>query len=308
VITGKKILLTGATGRVAGPIAETLAKNNEVWCAARFSNPASQQQLESCGIKTVKYTLGDSDLSAIPTDFNYVIHAACNILDVAHDFEASIRENAEGTGLLMHHCRKVDAFLFVSSAVVYSPHEDPKHAFVETDPLSGSVWFAPTYGVVKVATEAVVRTLARLYNVPSIIARLGAGYGSRDDMVGRIYRALKGGKQLVCPSKSQLLSMIHIEDIIAHVEPFFRAASVPAVTVNWVSDEFVDEMELYHHVAKVAGLEPAFRVDDKRANNFKIADPTARRNITGPTQVPWKTGVVKSLRANFPQDTFADAG
>jgi nucleoside-diphosphate-sugar epimerase len=37
LITGKKILVTGATGQVARPISEDLVKRKEVWCVARFS-------------------------------------------------------------------------------------------------------------------------------------------------------------------------------------------------------------------------------------------------------------------------------
>jgi nucleoside-diphosphate-sugar epimerase len=39
VIDGEKILITGATGKIAFPIARSLAKRNEVWGAARLSKP-----------------------------------------------------------------------------------------------------------------------------------------------------------------------------------------------------------------------------------------------------------------------------
>ena len=48
----RKILVTGGTGQIAGPIAEDFARHNEVWIAARFSNPDRKAQLEALGIKT----------------------------------------------------------------------------------------------------------------------------------------------------------------------------------------------------------------------------------------------------------------
>ena len=36
MLDGEKILITGATGKVAFPIAEALAERNEVWGVARF--------------------------------------------------------------------------------------------------------------------------------------------------------------------------------------------------------------------------------------------------------------------------------
>ena len=44
---GQRILVTGATGQVARPIAEALNADNEVYAAARFSDQQAKQALES---------------------------------------------------------------------------------------------------------------------------------------------------------------------------------------------------------------------------------------------------------------------
>ena len=41
-MNGEKILVVGATGQVALPLAKSLAKENEVWAVARFSDPAAR--------------------------------------------------------------------------------------------------------------------------------------------------------------------------------------------------------------------------------------------------------------------------
>ena len=46
-----------------------------------------------------------------------------------------MRVNAEGTGLLLEHCRNAKAALVMSTVTVYKPHPDPWHAFREDDPL-----------------------------------------------------------------------------------------------------------------------------------------------------------------------------
>lgn len=86
MIQGEKILVTGATGNVARPIAESLAKHNDVWCAAR-SDPAAKADLEKAGLKTVKWELGSANFSAMPDDFTYVVHAAASILTLADDYD-----------------------------------------------------------------------------------------------------------------------------------------------------------------------------------------------------------------------------
>jgi nucleoside-diphosphate-sugar epimerase len=62
-LEGQKVLVTGATGQVARPIAEALNSNNEVWAAARFSDQTAKQELEAQGIRTVYFSIGEEDLA-----------------------------------------------------------------------------------------------------------------------------------------------------------------------------------------------------------------------------------------------------
>jgi nucleoside-diphosphate-sugar epimerase len=50
MLSNEKILITGATGKIAFPIARELAKHNEVWGAARFSKLGDQDKLTAVGI------------------------------------------------------------------------------------------------------------------------------------------------------------------------------------------------------------------------------------------------------------------
>ena len=133
MLKNKRILVTGATGQVARPIAEYLAADNEVWCIARFTDPALRAEVEGLGIKTWSWTLGQADFTGLPDDFDYVIHAACNIFDVANDYDACITANAEGTGLLMAHVRNCKALLYVSSLQIYSAEADNRRPRLENE-------------------------------------------------------------------------------------------------------------------------------------------------------------------------------
>ena len=54
MLNNEKILITGATGKIAFPIARELAKHNEVWGAARFSKPGDRDKLIAAGIKPLQ--------------------------------------------------------------------------------------------------------------------------------------------------------------------------------------------------------------------------------------------------------------
>lgn len=312
MIQNKKILVTGATGQVAGPIAQDLAKRNEVWCASRFSDPVARKAIESFGIKTHKWTLGSDDFHGLPDDFNYVIHAACDILDLGTDYEAAIRTNAEGTGLLMAHCRKAQGFLYVSSLCIYKTPDDAKHLCDElTWPLGSHPVYAPSYSTGKVSTEAVVRTVARLYKIPTIIARLGMAYGKsgHGGAPVMVFKKMIAGEPIRVPGRPFYYSLIHEDDLVAHIEPFLHAASVPATIVNWVGDEITEERELYDYMARISGITPKFVTDDLGGyEGGGLGDPTRRQAITGRNKMNWRAGILKTLRDNFPDRKFADVG
>src|SRR4051794_10415678 len=131
MLRDEKILITGVAGQIAFPMARFLARDNEVWGLARFTQPGSAERVEAIGVRTVQCDLAVGDLTKVPTDFSAVIHLAAHMVP-GHDFDAAMRNNAEGTGLLLQHCRRARAALVMSTHSVYRPHADPMHVFVET--------------------------------------------------------------------------------------------------------------------------------------------------------------------------------
>ena len=66
MIRGEKILVTGVTGMAPLPVAEFLAKENEVWGVARFSDPEKRERVEAAGLITRSVDLTQPDLSPLP--------------------------------------------------------------------------------------------------------------------------------------------------------------------------------------------------------------------------------------------------
>jgi UDP-glucuronate 4-epimerase len=306
----KKILLTGATGQVGRPIAELLARNNELWCAARFSEPSLRLELEAIGAKTFQWELGSSDFRGLPVSFDYCIHSAWNIHPVANQFEAAIESNIEGTALLMNHCRNAKAFLFISSLIVYRKEDGPQRVYKERGEAYGNATpFLPTYSVTKFAGEALVRGLSRMFSLPSTIARLGLGCGhyGHGGVAVRLFGTILAGAPIYVPQQPQLVSMIHEDDIAGTVEPLLKAAAVPSTVVNWVGDEVINETEIYSYLGELAGVEPKILVDEAKSIPFFAGDPSLRKSITGPNRVSWKVGLLKALRIRYPDHRFPEA-
>ena len=70
------MLVTGASGVVAYPVARELAKSNEVYAVARFSDPEQKRTLEEAGAHPIAFDLADPDLSPLPESVDIVINYA----------------------------------------------------------------------------------------------------------------------------------------------------------------------------------------------------------------------------------------
>ena len=296
-LRGHKILLTGPAGQIAFPLARALAAENEVWGIARFTQPDSRDRVESLGVKTRVVDLVDPDLSALPTDFDYVLHLAASIVD-GFDADTAIRINAEGTGRLMSAFRSARAFLVMSSCAVYGSPEDGTTAVAESFEYGGSPQpYSNSYSISKFAEESVARFAAREFDLPTTIARMNVAYGDNGGLPAMLLDAILAGETIpLRPHRASICSPIHEDDIIAQTPALLAAASVPATITNWGGDEAVDLRELIHFVGQAVGREVRTEESEMGNHHYRL-DATRRRELTGPCEVSWKDGVQRMIQA-----------
>jgi nucleoside-diphosphate-sugar epimerase len=302
MFSDKKILITGPAGQIAFPMARDMAVDNEVWGIARFSDAESRAKVEAVGVKTLAVDLGNPDFSELPDDFDYVLHLAVAQVP-GWDFDASFRTNAEGTGLLLHHCRKATAALVMSTHSVYRPPADgdPWHVFLESDPLGEvNAAHAPTYSMSKIAQEAVSRTCARLFDLPVTIARMNASYGP--DGTGGLpimqMDALMAGNAVTTRWDPCMYMPIHTDDITAQAEALLDAASVDTTIVNWAGDEPASVQEWCAYIGELAGITPVVNAAEQPGTlRGSVTDNTRRASFTGPCTVGWREGIRSAFEA-----------
>jgi nucleoside-diphosphate-sugar epimerase len=291
MLDGKKVLITGHTGRLGGSIAAAFAKRCDLWGLARYSAKGQKDYWEAQGVRTVVGDFARDNLSCLPTDFDYVLNIAANTVPAtAMD---GLRDNAEGVGVLMTHCRKAKAFLHVSTVGVYSPSKDPYYRYKETDSVGSN--YNPLYAGSKLAGEGVAFALARTLNLPTVICRLGAQYGDYGDggLPGIILSMMETGQPIpMCNPEKVFISLVSNDDVVNFVEPTLKIASVPAAILNWVGDEPVSARDMVDHLSKISGIEGKFAGDFNAWSSFPV-DASARRAVTGPCRVPWREGLTK---------------
>ena len=283
-------------------MARDMAADNEVWGIARFGDAESRAKVEAVGVKTLAIDLGNPDFGDLPDDFDYVLHLAVAQVP-GWDFDASFRTNAEGTGLLLNHCRKAKAALVMSTHSVYRPPADgdPWHVFVESDPLGEvNAAHAPTYSMSKIAQEAVTRTCARLFDLPVTIARMNASYGP--DGTGGLpvmqMDALMAGNAVTTRWDPCMYMPIHTDDITAQAEALLDAASVDTTIVNWAGDEPASVQEWCAYIGELAGITPVVNaVEQPGTLRGSVTDNTRRASFTGPCTVGWRDGIRSAFEA-----------
>src|SRR5262249_12000092 len=212
--------------------------------------------------------------------------------DFGEDYEQGLRVNAEGTGLLLSHCRRAKAALVMSTVTVYKPHADPYHPFREDDPIGDAGLPSPQpYSIVKIAEEAVARYCAREFGLPVTIARMGSAYGDRGGLPLWHLNELMAGRPVVARWDPLPYSPIHYDDINAQVAPLLDAASVPATIVNWAGDVPVSVQEWSAYWGELFGITPEVVVEPVlHASVGSVGDHTKRVSITGPCKVDWREG------------------
>ena len=301
LLTGERILITGVTGQIAFPMAKHLARDNEVFGLARFSEPGSRRRVEDAGITPVPCDLASGDLSNVPGDVTRLIHLAA-FQGPGHDYDLALRNNAEATGFVLQHCRGAQAALVMSTHSVYKPNPDAAHVYVETDPLGDvNPQHSPTYSVSKLGQEAVARFCARAFDLPVTIARMNASYGPNGGLPAMHADAIAAGVAISTRWDPCWYSPIYEDDINEQVGALLDAARVPATIVNWAGDEVVSVQEWAAYAGELLGVVPTVNVAPIEGTlRGSIADVTRRRQITGPCHVDWREGMRRTIAARHP--------
>lgn len=300
-LQGRKILVTGPAGQIARPLVEFLRQDNEVWGIARFGDSAIRDEIEELGVRTRAIDIADGEFGDLPGDFDHVVHLAAYRAP-GFDYDEALRVSAEGTHLLLHHCRAARSALVMSTVEVYRPRADPWHVLEESDVLGDSnSKLYPTYSIAKIAQESVARACARSLRLPVVIPRLNASYGPNGGLLSYHLHAVLAGDPIPVRWDPAVYTPIHQEDINAQLAPMLAAASTPATIVNWGGDQTVTVAEWTAYMSELTGRPAKIVLREVPGGIRGMAASNARRlAITGPSGMTWQQGVrrlVESLAA-----------
>jgi UDP-glucuronate 4-epimerase len=295
VLHNEKILITGATGKIAFPIARALAKRNEVWGAARFSKPADREKLVAAGIRPLQLDVSTGDFSTVPDDFTYVFHAAVD--PGTGDWRRCVQTNAHNSGKLLHHCRKTKGFVYSSSGSIYK--YQGQRPLTESD--GPGVPLRANYSFSKIAGESVCTWVADQFKIPLTIIRICSTYGPEGGTpADRLEMMLQGKPIRLYPDKPNNYNPIYEDDYVELGIRAMEVAAVPPVIVNWAGSETVSVEDYCAYIGELVGVKPIFEYTAE-AHTPLWPDVTYMHQVLGRTKIHWRDGFLKMIEARRPE-------
>lgn len=295
MLESEKILITGATGKIAYPIARALAARNEVWGAARLRDPADRDKLATAGVKRVSLDMSSGDFSGLPDDFSYVFHAAVDV--GAGEWTDCVDTNAQKSGDLLYHCRNAKGFVFCSTGSVYG--YQGQRPLRESDPPG--VPLRANYSFAKVAAEAVCTWVATQYQIPLTIIRICSTYGPEGGAPADRLEMMLAHKPIrLYPDAPNNYNPIYEDDYVEFGIRAMEVASSPPIVVNWAGSETVSVEEYCAYMGELVGVEPIFEYTPN-AHTPLWPDVSYMHEVFGHTKVPWREGFRRMIEARHPE-------
>jgi nucleoside-diphosphate-sugar epimerase len=289
-LSGKRVLITGASGLVAFPIAVELAKANETYAVARFSDPEQKRQLEANGVRTIAFDMADPDLSPLPKSVDVVINYGVLPPNFPQHFEV----NTAATGRLASRYRDCEAFIHGSTGSLYNYQGE--RPLKEDDPYGLHSGGGEMYAVSKIAAEFLLKHLSVEYNMPTVMVRIFSFYGPRGGGVTqRVDQVAAGQPVSVYPGPRNVYSPLYEDD---YVEKTIAAASIakaPAEIVNLGGTEAITTQEYCEIAGEIVGKTPVFV---ENSTTWPIwADTTKMVKLLGPNKVSMREGIRRVLES-----------
>ncbi|WP_297489640.1 NAD(P)-dependent oxidoreductase [Acidocella sp.] len=286
-LKGKRILVTGASGLVAFPVARELARDNEVFAVARWSDPAQKKLIEKTGAQPVTFDMANEDLSVLPKTVDVVINYG--VLPFPHKDSFSV--NTAAAGRLARRYREAEAFVHGSTGSAYEYQGE--RPLKEEDPygLHASI---EMYATSKIASEFLLQHLSVDYALPVTIVRIFTFYGPRGGAVTqRIDQVARGLPVSIYPGFKNISTPLYEDDYVEKTIAAAGIAKVGAETVNVGGTEPVTIQEYCRMAGEILGREPIF-VENSRA--WPIwADTTKMVKLLGPNKVSMREGIRRTI-------------
>jgi nucleoside-diphosphate-sugar epimerase len=291
-----RILITGATGRVAGVIARELAAEHDVVALARFSDPAARERLEGHGVECVTADMA-GDLGSVPGGVEVLLNFAVSF---SHDWDSALAVNGEALGHLVDRLPDLQRLLHCSSMGVYAASTRVHAESAALGDSNGKMM--PTYSISKIAGESMAKYLARSRSLPTTIARLATPYGDHGGFPWfHLLPILSGEPVTLHPTSPCLFNLIHEDDLVASLPLLLDAADVPATVINWGDPSATSAEDWCVELARLVGRDLVIERSEHAPPPGSV-DVSKLIALGYEPTVDWRDGMARMVRHLHPDE------
>ena len=310
--SGKRVLVTGASGMVGSWLTQWLASSGAYTVAFIADTDPQSELVRSGTMNKVSVVNGrlenydDVERAINNHEVDSIFHLGAQpIVGAAdraprHTFESNI----QGTWNLLDACRVlsplVKRIVVASSDKAYGTQ--PILPYTEDMSMNGD----HPYEVSKSCTDLISTTYARTYGTPVTIARCGNIYGGGDLNWNRIvpgtFRSLLRGEQPVLRSDGTFVrDYLHVDDIVSAYLTLGEQTDKPEFAgqgFNFSDESPLTVMQIYKAICEAAGrkdTEPLILNAASSEIKDQYLDSTKAHNVLGwRASVPLSAGLRKS--------------
>jgi dTDP-glucose 4,6-dehydratase len=282
-----RVIVTGGFGFIGSSFVNLLKRKNptcEVVIVDKMTYAANPNNVK------VKAKLIKKDICEVtPEDlgeYDYLVHFAAesHVDNSIKDGRPFIRTNVEGTYNLIECAKKnsnLKKFIHISTDEVYGDMDDYPADLVngisrkvvadESFNLKGSSYYSAT----KAASDLLVESAGRTFNLPYIITRTCNNYGSHQNaekFIPKIIESIKNGKEIpVYGDGLQIREWIDVEDNVNIIYALMLSSQVNEV-FNIGSGERMENIQIIETIGKFLGKTPNFKyVEDRLGHDRRYA-------------------------------------
>jgi nucleoside-diphosphate-sugar epimerase len=275
-LTGKTVLVTGATGYVGRHLVAHLAPANQVFALQRHL-PAAGQKVP--GVRYLRGDVAEAGRIRLPVRPDIIIHQAAlldnPIVGPEPPNSALFDTNVRGTQRLLDRALElgVPRFVYGSTTGFYGLGPDPFPENAPLDPVN-------FYHLSKAMCEQMCRWYGKRMTMVTLRYSAPYGPGTSNPLLKHLLGELAAGREVSCAEDgAPRINPVYIDDAVAITERACFLEGCHAINVG--GPDVVSQIDLIQGMARALGVEARVKLRPGGGRLDLIVDVSAVKRLLG---------------------------
>ncbi len=305
-LSGRSVLITGASGLICSAVADVLLRFNElnekkirIYVAGRNYEKMRSRfgcKLDSPELDFIKLDVCNGD-KTIDVDADYIVHGAGNAYpsSIVQEPVETMLSNFMGMNTVLDYAKshKTRRTLYISSSEVYGitdgnePYKENEYGYVNI------LNFRNSYALAKRSTETLCISYMKEYGTDCVIVRPGHIYGPTagpgDNRVSSAwsYKAAKGEDLVMKSEGTQLRSYCYCADCASAVlKVLLKGESGAAYNIS-NPDSIISIKRMAEIISEKAGVDLKYEIPDSEEKKGFNPMPNSSLDSTRLIELGW---------------------